>query len=1126
MPKRRLSDRGDEGRSDESSEDSLGRSEDRPNGKAVRHEGAPTQIKVERILGAKMLPFREKGLSVAWLDLQEQQGAEGQEPVEETTKEPYAPRSLYFLVKYEGFAHVNNEWVRKSHLHKLCELKLRNFMRKYGNPTDLRLDEPRWYRAEKLISRRPLTRVWSTLVEQPAWSSDRHTKDYQWLVKWSGLGYDSATWEDWSDQLEQILVNFENLRARWEKENRESKKRVECLLKRREAERSSGAGFLARARLVDKLMPLEEQPAWLCGGSLHPHQLEALNFLRLSYSRLENVVLADEMGLGKTISAISYVLALIHECSVMEPCLIVAPLSTIPNWEKELERWAPGVDAVTYHGNAEARRVIQEHEFDTGPGTRRARTIKPRVVLTTYEMIVSDTPVFRAVQWESLVVDEGHRLKNAQSKLSMRLNKLKIRHRVLLTGTPLQNNLTELFHLMAFVRPDLFPSLEDFQRQFSELKHEEQVESLKKRVAPHMLRRLKKDVMKDIPTRVERMVPVSLTSIQKAYYTAILTKNFKLLTHGTKGVPRLQNLVMQLRKVCNHPYLIPGTEPHHEMPKRRAELRINASGKLHLLDRMLTRLRKDGHRVLVFSQMTTMLDVLEDYIAHKFGQEAYERVDGSVPSSARQSRIARFNASGPEKFVFLLSTRACGLGLNLTSADTVVIFDSDWNPHNDIQAMSRAHRIGQKRQVVVYRLFCRGSVEERMLQLARKKMALDSMFLQSKNDSKHSAMVMEDIVRWGTEELFSSKEGSIGAKAEAGDGGECQGLRDLDEIGLEKLLDRSVPAGDPSRHDEAEDSREGLGAVLTDKAWELDEDIQQEAEHVIETADGFWEALLAERYEALEAEEHLELGKGKRTKKVVSYKEGGVRKPREEHEEQDWLDTAEAQVMIEENTHEDEELIHSQEEPQSDCLKEPPSTSATAERNTQHSIGVAVHEDQLLAPRSLEPKLAKPVLDGVTKEHGAQSQEEPQSDCLKEPPSTSATAERNTQHSTGVAVHEDQFLAPRSLEPKLANPILYGLTNEHGKNLSLSLAVIHIRFIGILKYELRTELRFQALAHQSMIVVAMILLVQPLEHRGKPVTKGVLAAILLLVATSGGRSPSSRLIGSLSTTLVRLVLRL
>ncbi|BAF21619.1 Os07g0497000, partial [Oryza sativa Japonica Group] len=474
-----------------------------------------------------------------------------------------------------------------------------------------------------------------------------------------------------------------------------------------------------------------------------------------------------EMGLGKTVSACAFLSSLCCEYKINLPCLVLVPLSTMPNWMAEFASWAPHLNVVEYHGSARARSIIRQYEWHEGDASQMGKIKKSHkfnVLLTTYEMVLVDAAYLRSVSWEVLIVDEGHRLKNSSSKLFSLLNTLSFQHRVLLTGTPLQNNIGEMYNLLNFLQPASFPSLASFEEKFNDLTTTEKVEELKNLVAPHMLRRLKKDAMQNIPPKTERMVPVELTSIQAEYYRAMLTKNYQVLRNIGKGGAHqsLLNIVMQLRKVCNHPYLIPGTEPESGSPEFLHEMRIKASAKLTLLHSMLKILHKDGHRVLIFSQMTKLLDILEDYLTWEFGPKTFERVDGSVSVAERQAAIARFNQD-KSRFVFLLSTRSCGLGINLATADTVIIYDSDFNPHADIQAMNRAHRIGQSNRLLVYRLVVRASVEERILHLAKKKLMLDQLFVNKSESQKE----VEDIIRWGTEELFRNSDVAVKDNNEA-----------------------------------------------------------------------------------------------------------------------------------------------------------------------------------------------------------------------------------------------------------------------------------------------------------------------------------------------------------------------
>ncbi|GFR51659.1 hypothetical protein Agub_g14095, partial [Astrephomene gubernaculifera] len=510
-------------------------------------------------------------------------------------------------------------------------------------------------------------------------------------------------------------------------------------------------------------------PPWLSGGQLHPYQLEGLNWLFHKYGSGENVILADEMGLGKTVQTIAFLAALHSQCCEL-PHLVVVPLSTMRNWEREFAAWAPQLNVVALAGNAEARGIILEYELfvpqqqqqppSTKPGSKRTSAAaaasaeeegtaaattattpgrkqpsasssaapqrcspqeraKFHVLLTSYEMLALEAgPLGRGLKYGVLVVDEGHRLKNKDSKLFHLLTQFDVRHKLLLTGTPLQNHLGELFMLLHFLQPDKFPSRAAFEQRFSNLSHNEEVAALHALLQPHMLRRLKRDVMQQLPPKMEQLVRVELSPQQREIYKSLLLRHSSVLAGHRAAVAAaggattaLKNLMMELRKTCNHPWLVdPGLADAAGPPGSSLPSLISHSGKLALVDKMAGRLRQAGHRLIIFSQFTRTLDLLEEWLLGR--GLGYLRIDGTVAGAERQKRIDRFNAQPDAYFAFLLSTRAGGLGINLATADTVIIFDSDWNPHNDLQAQARAHRLGQDKPVMIYRLVTRQTIEE------------------------------------------------------------------------------------------------------------------------------------------------------------------------------------------------------------------------------------------------------------------------------------------------------------------------------------------------------------------------------------------------------------------------------
>lgn len=416
------------------------------------------------------------------------------------------------------------------------------------------------------------------------------------------------------------------------------------------------------------------------------------------------------MGLGKTVQIVTFLDHLFEVEKIRGPFLICVPLSTIEHWRRECEGWSRMVTCV-YHdvrGGRDMRDIIREYEWYYKDRSRRL--LKFHVLITTYDDLIRDYEELADVPWRAVVVDEAHRLKNTSSKLLECMRSVVAKgqiaygyqHRVLMTGTPLQNNTSELWSLLNFIEPAKFPDAEKFEQRYGNIKTQEQVESLQRRISPHLLRRVKEDVARDIPAKQETIIDVELTTMQKQYYRAIFERNHSFLMQSTKGsLPKLMNIQMELRKCCNHPFLIAGVM-QKEMDqidesllneagaggeaavdwnsfdsRRVTDSMIPTSGKMVLLDKLLPKLRSEGHKVLIFSQMVKMLDLIEEFCEMRGYPQ--ERLDGRVSGNDRQKGIDRFNRDA-NSFVFLLSTRAGGVGINLTAADTCIIFDSDWNP--------------------------------------------------------------------------------------------------------------------------------------------------------------------------------------------------------------------------------------------------------------------------------------------------------------------------------------------------------------------------------------------------------------------------------------------------------------
>ncbi|CCH40674.1 Lymphoid-specific helicase [Wickerhamomyces ciferrii] len=627
-----------------------------------------------------------------------------------------------------------------------------------------------------------------------------------------------------------------------------------------------------------------KQPSLVSGTEMRDYQLEGTEWLITLYENGLNGILADEMGLGKTIQSIA-LLAFLYEQGIKGPFLITAPLSTVGNWVKEFARFAPSLPVLGYVGLKDDRKLLREDNFQNCS-----------IIVTSYEIVLRDLEFLNKINWKFLIVDEGHRLKNLNCKLIKNLKKLKTSNRLLITGTPLQNNLNELWSLLNFILPDIFHDLELFQKwfDFSSLNSLQQnvkddqtkklidskiqeslVNNLHTILKPFLLRRLKKDVIKNLPPKREYIVYGSLTSKQSELYKHALfkslkksilkfaleehigvnnlkltkeeidgflftkmdssylesqdeitaddrllrsekqellklktsktklTKNDKLLQKSWNLVNKwvdtknLQNLLMQLRQIClsTHLFYFPWEDESYIDLERL----LSNSSKLQILDQLLPKLLNKGHKVLIFSQFTKMLDLIEDYLELKNLQVS--RLDGSVSQEDREIEIQNFN-NNEEVKIFLLSTRAGGLGLNLTKADSVIIFDSDWNPQVDLQAMDRVHRIGQTKPIVVYRLVIKNTIEQIILAKADSKRKLEKLVIQlGKFESLKKLMKHDNQYTFSQKKETNKEENQLAQELAAllddnrfKDSGYTINDSKLSELELNELLDRSDEA--------------------------------------------------------------------------------------------------------------------------------------------------------------------------------------------------------------------------------------------------------------------------------------------------------------------------------------------
>ncbi|KAJ9474684.1 putative ATP-dependent helicase IRC5 [Pseudozyma hubeiensis] len=690
----------------------------------------------------------------------------------------------------------------------------------------------------------------------------------------------------------------------------QAKQQAEQANKKAKTEASDASETKAHAAAAANESGRRNQPKLVTGAKMREYQLDGLEWLISLYENGLNGILADEMGLGKTLQTISF-LAHLREKGVWGPFLVVAPLSTINNWVLEFERFTPDIPAIMYHGDPEVRRELRDRRLRMPRDKERQKDFP--IVVTSYELIIRDRKWLANYPWKFIVVDEGHRLKNLNCRLIRELKTYRSANRLILSGTPLHNNLAELWSLLNFILPDIFYDLATFETwfDFSDI-HDEQGQSrilskenssqvitqLHEILKPFLLRRLKNDVETDLPPKKEYLLYAPLTELQKELYNSVVNGEIRrwLLERKTglpwpqiqeilddpdgintasssvpttrvpsadhsrnqsphpwavankrknvhanlnvddeeqdstptkrgRGRPRksepikssrsssadfhiveddetasgastprkqtnrrakrgvnyqvdemtdnhyfdklekelnagpkqlsaaqaerqgklfsireaqkqiknmhLENIVMQARKICNHPFLFDWPIDMDSGTLVVNKDLINASGKMLMLNRLLDELFHRGHKVLIFSQFTTMLDIIEEW-ANEFKGLRTCRIDGTTPQDERRAQMKSFNEDkGPDACnLFLLSTRAGGLGINLVAADTVIFYDSDWNPQMDLQAQDRVHRIGQTRPCLIFRLVSASTVEERILKRAGNKRKLEALVIQ------------------------------------------------------------------------------------------------------------------------------------------------------------------------------------------------------------------------------------------------------------------------------------------------------------------------------------------------------------------------------------------------------------
>lgn len=684
-----------------------------------------------------------------------------------------------YFIKWQGKSHLHDTWETPDTLkHVRGMRKVDNYFRKFVDlELDMRFgdDIPPESKEQFFLDRERDEEAFEdfTKVERVVAVRDGEDED-EYFVKWKGLSYDECTWEQASeisplfqDKIDQFL---DRASRNWQSDRKET-------------------SLQTRSRMTK----LDKQPDYIQNGELRQFQLKGLNFLCLNWTKGNNVILADEMGLGKTVQTVSFLSWLRNDRGQEGPSLVVAPLSVIPAWCDTFNTWAPDLNYLVYLGPEDARSIIRNHEMLVDGNPKKP---KFNVLVTSYEFILQDWQFLQSIKWQTLAVDEAHRLKNRDSQLYARLVSFGVPCKMLITGTPIQNNLAELSALLDFLNPGKVAIDEDLD-SLSAVDAQEKLQELHTAISPYILRRTKETVESDLPPKTEKIIRVELSDVQLDYYKNILTRNYSALCDATNGHKNsLLNIMMELKKVSNHPYMFAGAEERVLGGSTRREDQIKgliaSSGKMMLIDQLLSKLKKDGHRVLIFSQMVRMLDILGDYLSLR-GYK-FQRLDGTIAAGPRRMAINHFNADDSEDFCFLLSTRAGGLGINLMTADTVIIFDSDWNPQADLQAMARAHRIGQKRPVNIYRLVSKETVEEEVLERARNKLLLEYLTIQAGVTDDGKAAMKAELDKKGlkTDGPSSNEDIQMVLKMRSSKMFEQQGNQErLEQLDIDSILENA-----------------------------------------------------------------------------------------------------------------------------------------------------------------------------------------------------------------------------------------------------------------------------------------------------------------------------------------------
>ena len=584
--------------------------------------------------------------------------------------------------------------------------------------------------------------------------------------------------------------------------------------------------------------------------SLFDYQKTGVQWLWELYSQQVGGIIGDEMGLGKTIQIISFLAGLHYSDKLTKPVIVVCPATVMKQWVNEFHRWWPPLRVSILHtsgsGMLDVRRearIEDDLELDTytrqstlSKGHKAAKRIVDKVtrdghvLVTTYSGLQTYAELLIPTDWEYAVLDEGHKIRNPNTAITIYCKELRTHNRVILSGTPMQNNLTELWSLFDFVFPMRLGTLVNFRNQFdipikqggyanaSNLQVETAMkcaETLKDTISPYLLQRFKVDVAADLPKKSERVLFCKLTKLQRdAYEWFLNSEEMKSIIAGKRQALYGVDI---LRKICNHPDLV-----EHKTLSKKAGYAYGSgtkSGKMQVVKALLETWKRNGHKTLLFAQHRIMLDIMESFV-RGMGGFNYRRMDGNTSIKDRQDLVDEFNRD-PDLHVFLLTTKVGGLGINLTGADRVIIYDPDWNPSTDVQARERAWRLGQKREVEIYRLMTAGTIEEKIYHRQIFKQFLTNKILRDpKQRQTFQLKDLHDLFTLGETRDGQTETGSIFKGTEV----QLSGAKKAGKLPLEQSL--PTPPEDEENGGNGTEAKDIVG-VSRQEDWRGNEDEEQ-----------------------------------------------------------------------------------------------------------------------------------------------------------------------------------------------------------------------------------------------------------------------------------------------------------